>query len=63
MNAYSSNAKASDMRRVVVDLPEGLFARLDMWGVASGKRSRAEAVRKLLSDALDEQEAQQNEPT
>ncbi|MCA0947353.1 hypothetical protein LCM08_20715 [Salipiger pacificus] len=61
MNPYVQNAAGREQRsRVVVDLADDLVAEVDAWGVPSGMRSRADAIRSLLRKALDGEREQES---
>ncbi len=53
MNPYAANsATGTEMVRVVAHLAENLVEEIDAWGVPSGCKSRADAIRRLLKSGL-----------
>ena len=45
-------------QRLVVYMPQAEMARIDAWGLATGKTSRGAAVRALINKSFETQEKQ-----
>jgi hypothetical protein len=56
--ARRAREERDNPQRLVVYMPETEMARLDAWGLATGKTSRGATVRALINKSFETQEKQ-----
>jgi hypothetical protein len=56
--ARRAREERDNPQRLVVYMPQAEMARIDAWGLASGKNCRGAAVRALINKGFETQEKQ-----
>jgi hypothetical protein len=56
--AHQARSERENPQRLVVYIPQAEMARIDNWGLATGKDSRSATVRALINKSFETQEKQ-----
>jgi len=53
--AHQARSERENLQRLVVYMPQAEMARIDNWGLATGKDSRSATVRALINKSLEQE--------